>query len=171
MFWAAIEIITIFQNIRSMGQKKSFSTLLPPCSISWEPNSRWKLSRLSSIHWSRGRSKSYLKKFRTMFLILFKFYIQFLIIQGELERNLKWLIKEYCFMKLNFRIFSDTTMSFGRLRETIFFPLGAWCVCVLFSLHFRRNFLNVTQFLTWSYQWTFGNDIEDAQIIFHYYCS
>ena len=66
-----------------------------------------------------------------MFLILFKFYIQFLIIQGELERNLKWLIKEYCFMKLNFRIFSDTTMSFGRLRETIFFPLGAWCVCII----------------------------------------
>ena len=53
-----------------------------------------------------------------------------------------------------FLILLYTTMSFGRLRlrETIFFPLGAWCVCVLFSLHFRRNFLNVTQFLTWSYQ-------------------
>ena len=28
--FSAKEIITIFQNIRSMGQKKSFSTFLPP---------------------------------------------------------------------------------------------------------------------------------------------
>ena len=65
-------IITIFQNIRSMGQKKSFSASRLPHAQFHENQIPGENCRVSSLHWSRGSRQSCLKKIRLIFFYLFK---------------------------------------------------------------------------------------------------
>ena len=166
MFWAAIEIITIFQNIRSMGQKKSFSTLLPPCSISWEPNSRWKLSRLSSIHWSRGRSKSYLKKISDYVSYFVQILHPISNYSSRTWKEFEMANKGILFHEIELQNFFWYYYEFWKTKRDDFFPVRRLvCVCIIlvafpskfskrdaiFDLELPMNF--------WQWHWRRANHI------------